>query len=169
MFLHHQAKGFDTLKYCSVACARKHHRYALPESSPPFSTCEVCTNDRPSTSFVHMSRPRAVDKWGYSVTPPDIPPHCRRHIMPGLLNLRSGICFECISAFLTTQFSTRDAREIVCISHTCTTYLHDDSRYTDWLSRAPNFLPDILLSEFLQDDLELWLHTARIGSGPTAV
>lgn len=148
---------FDMQKYCSIACARQHYRYAPLDTSAPFSTCDVCADDKPLTPFVHTARPRTINDWGYPVTRPDIPPHRRRHIMPELRHFESGVCVECISEFLTTQFKMRGARGIVCISDTCAPHLYDDAQYTNWLSRAASFLPDTLLSEFFQDSFNLWL------------
>lgn len=144
-------------KYCSIACARQHYRHAPLDTAAPFSTCDVCADDKPLTSFIHTARSKTFDDWGYPITYPDIPPHCRRHIMPEQRDFESGVCVKCISGFLTTRFKMRGARGIVCISDTCAPYSNGDAQYTDWISRAQNFLPDSFLPEFFQDSLNLWL------------
>jgi hypothetical protein len=151
---------FDVQKYCSVACARTHYRRWPLEASVPIVTCNVCADDKSFTSFVHMIQPRGFDAWGYPIMRPGIPPQCRYHIMPELMDFESGVCVDCISAFLETRLKTRGAGGITCVSETCAPYIDDDlddPDYTSWLAYAPSFLAETLHPEFFQGAFELWL------------
>lgn len=154
--------NFDISKYCTVKCARQHYKESPLEASLPMSTCTVCTEDKPLSSFVHIVQPAEYDKddWLAKTNMP-LPAYCRDHIMPEHTNLKTGICISCISQYLEVRFETDGVYGLWggrCISNDCDymPYIHGPE-YEDWQVYGYYYLPVSLQPLYQQGALDLWL------------
>lgn len=154
---------FDVEMYCSIECARKYYIAHRAEVSPPLITCTVCADDKPLTGYIHFMD---MVPGNYKLTNLSIPEFCSQHIMPEMVKLGKGICIDCISTFLETQFLTHGARGITCISSDCTRYTDENQDYIDWSHVARHFLPNTIHAELCQKTFDLWFSRQTIWQCP---